>query len=101
MGYKIGCVDLETLGLYDNCIILSMGICVADITKAIDFKEMTDNGLFLKFSATEQHRLGRVITPSTVEWWKEQPEDAKKISFYESPTDISIKEMPQIGRAHV
>ena len=93
MGYIIGCIDLETLGLFDDSIILSMGVCTWDITVPIDFKQLTDEGLFLKFNSVEQMRIGRKTTQSTVEWWKEQPEEAKEISFYPKQTDISIKSM--------
>ena len=59
MSYIIGCVDLETLSVYDDAIILSVGVCCADITKYLYFDEWVSDGLFLKFNFAEQLKLGR------------------------------------------
>ena len=94
MGYEVAIIDLETLSVYDDSIILSLGIVIADATKKATFQELIQKSLFLKFDVKEQKDLGRKVLPSTLEWWVDQVEEAKKISFYPDPKrDISIMEI--------
>lgn len=65
-------VDLETLGVEDDAIILSIGACVFDpLTGAI--------GEQFHILLDPYSQPGRVVDVSTALWWMKQSEDAKRI----------------------
>ncbi len=73
--HKVRCmVDLETLGIGKNALILSIG--------AVRFD--TDIGIMSSFyTAVKQEdqmtMWGRTVTPSTLEWWGKQSPEARKV----------------------
>ena len=66
-----GMIDLETLGVTNDCAILTVG--------AIKFDPYSDaephSGLYLRVNVDEQTELGRTVDDNTLEWWGKQ--DAK------------------------
>lgn len=63
-------IDLETLGTKPDCAILAIGAC-------------NDEGhtLYVKISIESNLRLGREIDASTLRWWMEQSDEARKEAF--------------------
>jgi len=96
-GYNVAIIDLETLSLYDDAIILSLGMVVANLNTKTTFKGLLDKSLFVKFDALEQKRLGRAATADTIQWWTEQEESVKILSYYpDKQRDVSIKTMSDV-----
>ena len=66
-----GMIDLETLGVTNDCAILTVG--------AIKFDPYSNaephSGLYLRVNVDEQTELGRTVDDNTLEWWGKQ--DAK------------------------
>ena len=63
-----GMIDLETLGVTNDCAILTVG--------AIKFDPYSDtephSGLYLRVNVDEQTELGRTVDDNTLEWWGKQ-----------------------------
>lgn len=69
-------IDLETLGVETDAVILSIGAC--------EFDPMTgDIGSTIELNIDLQSSLdtGRTINKSTLNWWMTQPEEARKNVF--------------------
>ena len=82
--------DIETLGIESNSIVLSAAIIYFDLDERPTLNELIDRALFVKFDAVEQKKAGRLITPSTLTWWKEQHEYIRKLSFVPRDDDYSM-----------
>lgn len=88
--------DSETLGRWDDAIVLSFAAVIADLTKRRTLQELVDNHcIFIKLDAKEQERLGRKKEQNVVEWWlgneKRNPsEEARRVSLYPTADDRSI-----------
>lgn len=93
--------DVETLGIESNCIVLSAAIIYFDLDERPTLKELIDRALFVKFNAVEQKKLNRTITPSTLNWWKEQHEFVRKLSFVPHEDDYSMVDGLEQLRAYV
>jgi len=63
-------IDLETLGLESNAVIVQIGAIIYD---DMDWNIVGTYGRYL--SMNQQIVEGRTLTPSTVEFWKKQRED--------------------------
>lgn len=90
-------MDSETLGRWDDAIVLSVAVTIADLTKAYTFQQLVDERtFFIKLDASEQRRLGRQTDKSTMDWWqgvntKHGPsEEAKAVSLRPSADDRSV-----------
>lgn len=60
-------VDLETLAVSPDALVLSLG--------AVHFDPYSDeimDTLYFKIDIDDQDRLGREVDPNTVEWWSRQ-----------------------------
>lgn len=94
-----GFIDLETLGKWDNSIILSLGITVlkdqvslpANNLEAYS-KLVKEHTAEFKFDIKEQYGLGRRHDKSTLEWWQGQGESAKRI-LVATNQDHSVREL--------
>ena len=84
--------DIETLGLESTTVILSAAITHLENDREYTYQELLDSTKFIKFNKKEQIEAGRTITRSTIDWWKEQEEHCKKISYYPNDIDISVIE---------
>lgn len=88
--------DSETLGRWDDAVLLSWAFTIADLTKRYTLKQLVEERtVFIKLNAREQSSLGRVKDQQTVDWWlgkgKRNPcEEARVVSLYPKPDDVSI-----------
>jgi len=65
-------LDLETLGVSPNSVILTLGAVKFDPYNDID----PDDALYCRLDVDQQTAMGREIDPNTVEWWGKQSEEA-------------------------
>lgn len=67
-------IDIETLGLDSNAVVLSAAIIHFDpANKDVSFNDLLMEASYVKFDAKEQiEKYNRTITKSTVDWWKTQ-----------------------------
>ncbi|WJJ54000.1 exonuclease [Escherichia phage AV101] len=88
--------DSETLGRWDDAVMLSWAHTIADLTKRYTLQQLVEERTtFIKLNVKEQIELGRVKDQGTVEWWlgagKRNPCDAARaVSLYPKEDDISI-----------
>ena len=68
-------IDFETLGLDDNCVVLSIGAVAFD-RDSFDLGEPF-YATFVPF-LDEQVGAGRTINPNTVMWWLQQSDEARQ-----------------------
>lgn len=72
-----GMIDLETLGVEPDCVIMTLG--------AIKFDPFTDaephSGLYLRCDVDEQTAMGRTIDDNTLAWWAKQDDAIKEEAF--------------------
>ena len=72
-------VDIETMSTRANAVVLSIGLCLFDDSKTQSFEEIVDSGVELFFDADEQiEKYNRHVSPSTLDWWKQQGEEARR-----------------------
>lgn len=86
--------DTETLGIRENAIVLSIGAVAFELEPGTknDYDRYILDGFHVKFSIKDQlHTWKRSVDEGTVEWWKGQSEEAKKI-LKPSPNDVTMAE---------
>ena len=71
---NICAIDIETLGTSSDSVVLSIGVVTSS------GREFSSS-----LSVTDQMRKGRLINPSTVQWWATQSDEAWEASTI-SPT---------------
>lgn len=67
-------IDLETLGTNPDCVFISIG--------AVEFDPNTGEfgrECYKVLSIQDQESLGRTMTLSTLQWWKRQSAEARKV----------------------
>lgn len=94
--------DIETLGIDSTCVILSAAIIHFEQYEDLDMDMLRERALFVKFDIQEQvSELKRSTTKSTIDWWKEQPEHARKKSLPAKSTDVGTVEGIEQLRAYI
>ena len=85
--------DVETLGKRSNAVILSLAVTHFDPDGKPSPDELRKNTFFIKFDAEDQiKRLKRSVTPSSIDWWKNQCENVKRKSVYPTPIDAVFEQ---------
>lgn len=73
-------IDLETLGLKERAVVLSLGAVVFDFEAPVSYDTLVRTGIYIKFDAKEQiQKYGRTTTKSTLDWWRGQSAEAKEV----------------------
>jgi len=83
-------IDLETLALEANAVILSVGICIFDNERLNTHEELVSQGINIYFDQDSQAAKGRKISQSTLEWWSEQGESAQEC--LNNPNKIAVRD---------
>lgn len=88
-------IDFETLGLWDDAVILTMGLTILTDermkVRGLTYADMLSHSIELKYNVIEQVRdFKRKVEPSVLAWWKEQGPAASHI-LKPSPQDRSMK----------
>lgn len=76
---KLFSMDIETLHTCAKSVVLSLGFCVFDDEKEQTFDEIVNDGVEVFFNVEDQLAKGRLISNSTMEWWGQQGEDARRV----------------------
>ena len=85
--------DIETLGVESTAVILSAALIHFDPEKRPTYSDLLNDALFVKFNAKDQiDRLKRTVDLSTIEWWKNQHEYVRSVSFVPSKEDLSAED---------
>lgn len=74
-------VDLETLGTRPGCVILSIGAVVFD-----EEDKMLGRKFYVEINQNSCTELGLYVDPSTMEWWKKQDLEARRVLYATSGT---------------
>lgn len=85
-------IDCETLGVHADAVVLSIGACVFEFKGEVSesgYQKIIDTGIHIKFSVTEQMKMGRAIEDDTMHWWRKQSAEAREI-LEPSDTDLSV-----------
>lgn len=104
-------IDFETLGLFDDAIILQLGMCYfsneelaqghLNGTSELNLDSCIDRAVSFKFNVEEQIALGRKTNKSTIAWWKTQPQHVIDKVVKENPKlDISIHQIFDVLQAY-
>ena len=81
--------DVETLGVESNAVILSAALIHFDADKRPTYQDLLDNACFVKLNSMDQiKRLNRSVDMGTLEWWQNQHEYVRSVSFDKNSTDI-------------
>ena len=83
--------DVETLGVESNAVVLSAAMIHFDPEMRPTYQDLLDNACFVKFNVKEQADVGRSVSKSTLEWWKEQHDYVKKVSLNPSREDMTVE----------
>lgn len=83
-------VDLETLAIETDAVILSCGICVVDMDQCNTFEELIQQGVNIYFDQDSQIAKGRIVSQSTLEWWGNQGPEAQHC--LNNPNKVNIRD---------
>ena len=85
--------DVETLGVESTCVVLSAALIHFDPEKRPTYQDLLDEACFVKLSAKSQiEKHKRSVDMGTLEWWKNQHEYARKVSFDIRSDDLEPEE---------
>ncbi len=85
--------DVETLGKKSDSVILSMAAIYFNPDEKPSPQQMRDDAFYAKFDVKDQHtRLNRHMGKSTMEWWKKQCDNVKKVSFVPNEIDCVFED---------
>lgn len=86
--------DLETLHNEPNSIVLDISVIAFD-SDPLQYKDddafmkLVNKGKSFKLSVKQQREAGRVYSQNTIDWWKKQSDEAKKV-LKPLPDDLSV-----------
>lgn len=82
--------DIETLGLDQASVVLSMGCVYVDSMEPQSYGSLMKNQFFAKLDVKRQIQdLGRTTDSSTMDWWKKQADCVKQCSLIPQADDLS------------
>lgn len=83
--------DVETLGIKPNAIILSASVIYFDPEVDYTYQSLLEASHTVKFDAREQkEQYGRSIDSKVLNWWSNQSDRSKKVSFEPKSSDLSV-----------
>jgi hypothetical protein len=89
---KIFILDIETLGVESTSVILSTALLYFDEKQEYNFDELVSKCCFVKFDANDQIKnYKRTVDKGTIEWWKGQAIETRKLSISPSENDVSTE----------
>lgn len=89
---KIAILNTKTLGLDSNSVVLSVAINFIDLDSTnFSIEQMFSDVVFMKFSVKDQiENYSRTYEKDAIKWWKNQPEQAKILSYNPSDRDQTV-----------
>ena len=88
---KNAVIDLETLGIRTNSVILSVGITIFDDTQVDTFQHLLDNSINIFLEQDPQTHAGRTVLKSTLVWWEDK--GMSRAAWREVPNQIHPKDL--------
>lgn len=86
-------VDLETLGLYHDSVILSVGICVSP-WEDTTIEKLRSQSINIKLDVKDQiTNYGLKTEKSVMDWWKGQTPAAREV-LQPGPYDVKLADLP-------
>lgn len=82
--------DLETLGKKSSSVVLSLACVAFTFEDDTPYSQYVLDGFYIKFDPIEQLRMGRTTDQDTINWWKEQSEEARGVTK-PSKDDVSVE----------
>lgn len=100
---KLASIDFETAGLFDDAVILSLGLTISDYEdKDVTFDQLVSKGLFLKFKISEQQeKWGRKLQPSVLAWWKDKTTPQARLDAWGGADRVSLSELPRLMKEYL
>lgn len=79
--YTDAMLDVETLGVDPDCVVLSIGIVFFNLVDEDDYETLDDfnRSFYVALNTQDQIDNGRSVTFSTIKWWKEQNVQAQAV----------------------
>lgn len=71
-------LDIETLSLSTNCVIVNVGAVYFDPEVVDSFEDLSNRAIVLPFDRILQVEAGRHTSQDTLEWWEKQSSEAKR-----------------------
>jgi hypothetical protein len=96
-------IDLETLGLRADTVILSCGVVLVDLNGNQSFEELVESGVQVYLDQTVQKCWGRTTTPLTLQWWEDQEINNPDACYCLDPVDSFVNhptELMEIIKNH-
>lgn len=83
-------------------VVLSAAMLYFDEKEKYNFDQLVDNCCFVKFDANDQiKKYKRTVDKGTIEWWKNQPTETKKLSVSPSANDVSAEKGIKIFKEYI
>tara|TARA_B100000700_G_scaffold88627_1_gene99951 strand:- start:70120 stop:70701 length:582 start_codon:yes stop_codon:yes gene_type:complete len=78
MSRTVATIDLESMSLRTDAVIVSVGVVFFDLEEVDTFEDLLKRGTILYVSAEEQAKNGgRRADSDTLDWWRKRPEDVQ------------------------
>lgn len=87
-------LDLETLGVTNDAVILTLGCVKFDPFSS----DEPHSPLYFAIDISEQQEKGRIIDPNTVDWWSKQAQEAQDAAFIEDGRVSMIDAINQLNK---
>jgi hypothetical protein len=71
--------DLETMSTKAGALVLSMGMCLFDLTRLQNFNDLLEQSHEIFFKRLPQMEVERHVQASTLEWWGMQDVQAQRV----------------------
>ncbi len=82
-------LDVETLSVWTDAVILSLGMVYVPDATPRSYEELLDSGILVKFDAKYQvESLNRRVDKDTLGWWMKQAPAVRDYSFKKSDKDL-------------
>lgn len=85
-------IDIETLGITPDTVVLTVGMVKFDPTSL----DEPFDGVHIKINPKEQKETGRVINRETLEWWSKQDPEVRDAAFSPEGQSSVKKALEQI-----
>lgn len=85
--------DTETLDLKESSVVATLGCVAFDFKQKQSFRDIVNNGFFVKFDIKEQIKeYKRTTNKDTIDWWRKQSQEAKDLAIFPSDHDRKLKD---------
>lgn len=102
--FDVETMDLESTGIILNAAIVYFDLeldSIQDESPDVFFQRLLDRTLFVKFDSKDQHRMGRTVSKSCLDWWATQDAAVRKFSLAPSDQDVSAAEGVQLIKDYI